>query len=60
MASLLRAGHAMGVARALLAQTSPEEAESWVAEAGEAPSGGFGTDPASFALSPIALAPFLR
>lgn len=41
MAGLLRAGHAMGVARALLAQTSPEEAESWVAEAGDAPSGGF-------------------
>lgn len=41
MASLLRAGHAMGVARALLAQTSPEEAEGWAAEAGEAPSQGF-------------------
>jgi regulatory protein len=40
MASLLRAGHAMGVARALLAQTSAQEAEEWAAEAGEAPSQG--------------------
>jgi regulatory protein len=42
VASLLRAGHAMGVARALLALRSPEEAESWLAEAGDDESeGGF-------------------
>lgn len=34
MASLLRAGHGMGVARALIALRDPGEAESWVAEAG--------------------------
>jgi regulatory protein len=35
MASLLRAGHGMGVARALIALRSVAEAEEWVAEAGD-------------------------
>jgi regulatory protein len=35
MASLLRAGHGMGVARALIALRSVAEAEEWVAEVGD-------------------------
>lgn len=43
VASLLRAGHAMGNARAILALRSPEEAEQWLAEAeDDEPGGGFG------------------
>jgi len=42
VASLLRAGHAMNVTRALIALRDPDEAERWVAEAGdEEAEGGF-------------------